>query len=114
MGRSVPAGPGATQIGSCATSWWYAARLVWLARNGEVPAEENEVSERGFKLTLAVASYAAAVGQRFASLLDALARYGRRNDRSLFRKTGVLHMRRHFHRLSDFLLELFCVCCLLY
>ena len=38
--------------------------MVWLARNGEEPAEENEVSERGFKLTLAVVGYAAAVGQR--------------------------------------------------
>ena len=39
-------------------------RGVWLARNGEEPAEENEVSERSFKLTLAVIGYAAAVGQR--------------------------------------------------
>ena len=31
---------------------------------GEVPAEENEVSERGFKLTLAGVDCAAAVGQR--------------------------------------------------
>ena len=69
---SVPAGPGATQIGSYATSWWYAARLVWVARNGEEPAEENEVSERGFKLTLAVVGFAAAVGQweRFVRFRD--------------------------------------------
>ena len=37
---------------------------MWLARNGEEPAEENEVFERGFELTVAVAGYAAAVGQR--------------------------------------------------
>ena len=37
---------------------------MWLARNGEEPAEENEVSERSFKLTLAVVGDAAAVGQR--------------------------------------------------
>ena len=36
---------------------------MWLACNGEGPAEENEVSERGFKLTLAVVGFAAAVGQ---------------------------------------------------
>ena len=54
--------------GSCSrsssrpASWWYAAQLAWAARNGEEPAEENEVSERGFKLTLAVVGFAAAVG----------------------------------------------------
>ena len=36
---------------------------MWLACNGEEPAEENEVSQRNFKLTLAVVDFAAAVGQ---------------------------------------------------
>ena len=35
---------------------------MWVARNGEEPAEAYEVSERGFKLTLAVVGYAATVG----------------------------------------------------
>ena len=34
-----------------------------IARFGEVPAEENDVLEWGFKLTLAVVGYAAAFGQ---------------------------------------------------
>ena len=34
-----------------------------LRATSEEPAEENEVSERGFKLTLAVVGFAAAVGQ---------------------------------------------------
>ena len=61
---------------------------MWVGRFGEEPAEENEVSERGFKLTLAVVCFAAAVGQGgalclfqhcpgFASLPDALAGCGR-------------------------------------
>ena len=71
LGRS-PLRPGATLIGIYATLWWNAARLVWLARNGEEPAKENEVSERGFKLTLAVVGFAAAVGQweRFVRFRD--------------------------------------------
>ena len=66
---------------TAAASWWYAARLVWVARNGEGPAEETEVSERGFKLTLAIVGYAAAVGQ-----WERYVRFG-------VVHTGDLHMR---------------------
>ena len=48
---------------------------MWLARNGEEPTEENEVSERGFKFTR----------PGFASLLVALAGYCKWNVRSHFR-----------------------------
>ena len=58
-----------------------------VARFGEMSAEENEVSERGFKLTLADVDCAAPVGLRdrvsvfkhcpgFASLPEASARCG--------------------------------------
>ena len=47
---------------------------MWLACNGQEPAEEKEVSERGFKLTLAVVGFAAAVGQwdRYVRFRDSL------------------------------------------
>ena len=63
-GRAVPGGTGAYTV-------WVRVRTlvrrlvrlrVWVF--GEVPAEENEVSERGFKLTPAGVDCAAAVGQR--------------------------------------------------
>ena len=41
---------------------------------GEVPAEENEVSERGFKLTLAAVDCAAPVGLRDCVSVSALSR----------------------------------------
>ena len=41
---------------------------------GEVPAEENEVSERGFKLTLAAVDCAAPVGLRDRVSVSALSR----------------------------------------
>ena len=44
------------------------------ARFGEVPAEENEVSERGFKLTLADVDCAAPVGLRDRVSVSALSR----------------------------------------